>query len=78
MQAAAERTRRFQQELLTAARKSADAVEFGFKNGAIGVMDVLDARRTYRATQLDAVAAQADYAKSLAAWRAAVMEEDQK
>ena len=78
VQAAAERTRRFQQELLTAARKSADAVEFGFKNGAIGVMDVLDARRTYRATQLDAVAAQADYAKSLAAWRAAVMEEDRK
>ncbi len=78
VQAAAERSRRFQQELLSAAKKSADAVEFGFKNGAVGVMDVLDARRTYRATQLDAVAAQADYAKSLAAWRAAVMEEDQK
>ncbi len=78
LQSTADRSQRFQQELLIAAKKSADAVEFGFKNGALGVMDVLDARRTYRMTQLDAVAAQADYAKSLAAWRAAVMEEKSK
>lgn len=78
VQAAAERGRRFQQELLGAAKKSADAVEFGFKNGALSVMDVLDARRTYRLTQLDAVAAQTDYAKSLAAWQAAVIGTQQK
>jgi cobalt-zinc-cadmium efflux system outer membrane protein len=34
-------------------------------------MDVLDARRTYRATQLEAIAARADYAKSLLNWRLA-------
>lgn len=76
VQAAAERMQRFQLELLPSARRSAEAAEYAFRNGAIGVMDVLDARRTYRATQLDAVAAQADYAKSLAAWRAAVLEDE--
>jgi len=30
---------------------------------------VLDARRTFRAVQLESVAARADYAKALAAWR---------
>lgn len=78
LRASAERVLRFQQELLPAAKKSADAAEYAFKNGAIGVMDALDARRTYRATQLDAVAAQADYAKSLAAWRMTVLEESDK
>jgi cobalt-zinc-cadmium efflux system outer membrane protein len=78
VQSAADRVRRFQEELLFAAKKSSDAAEFAFNNGAIGVMDVLDARRTYRATQLDAVAAQTDYAKSLAAWHAAAMEESAK
>jgi cobalt-zinc-cadmium efflux system outer membrane protein len=78
VRAAMDRAQRFQQELLVAARKSADAAEYGFKNGAIGVMDVLDARRIYRLTQFDAVTAQSDYAKALAAWRAAVNEEDKK
>jgi cobalt-zinc-cadmium efflux system outer membrane protein len=78
LRAAMDRARRFQQELLVAARRSTDAAEFGFKNGAIGVMDVLDARRTYRLTQFDAVTAQADYAKAFAAWRAAVNEEEKK
>ena len=43
--------------------------EFAYKNGAIGVMDLLDARRTLRAIQIDAATAQADYAKALAAWQ---------
>jgi hypothetical protein len=32
---------------------------------------VLDARRTLRAVRLEALGARADYAKALAAWRAA-------
>ncbi len=67
--AAAERLARYQDSLLAEAKKSADAAEFAYKNGAIGVMDLLDARRTLRAIQLDAAAAQADYAKALAAWQ---------
>ena len=68
--AAAERLARYRDSMLAAAKKSADSAEFAYKNGAIGVMDLLDARRTLRAIQLDAAAAQADYAKSLAAWEA--------
>jgi len=67
--AAAERLARYQDNLLAEAKKSADSAEFAYKNGAIGVMDLLDARRTLRAIQLDAASAQADYAKALAAWQ---------
>jgi len=67
--AAAERLARFRDGMLAEAKKSADAAEFAYKNGAIGVMDLLDARRTLRAIQLDAAAAQADHAKALAAWQ---------
>jgi cobalt-zinc-cadmium efflux system outer membrane protein len=67
--AAAERLARYQDSLLAEAKKSADSAEFAYKNGAIGVMDLLDARRTLRAIQIDAAAAQADHAKALAAWQ---------
>ncbi len=71
LQSAAERVRRNRDELLVAAEKAANAAEFAYKNGAVGVMDVLDARRTLRATRLDALAAQADFNKALASWQAA-------
>lgn len=35
-------------------------------------MDLLDARRTLRAIQIEAVNAKADYARAWAAWRAAI------
>jgi cobalt-zinc-cadmium efflux system outer membrane protein len=70
--AARERLARFQNSMLAEAKKSADSAEFAYKNGAIGVMDLLDARRTLRAIQLDAAAAQADHAKALAAWQSGV------
>ena len=61
---------RYDNSLLVAAKKSADAAEFAFQHGAISIMDVLDTRRTYRAVQLDALTARVTYAKSLAAWLA--------
>jgi len=67
--AAAERLARFQDSMLAEAKKAADSAEFAYKNGAIGVMDLLDARRTLRAIELDAALAQADHAKALAAWQ---------
>lgn len=70
----AERVRRLREVLLTAADKAARGAEFAYSNGAIGVMDVLDARRQLTAVRLEAVAVQADYAKALAAWRAATAE----
>ena len=70
LNAAAERVQRYEGSLLDAARRSAQAAEFAFQRGAISVLEVLDARRTLRAVQVEAVAARADYAKALAAWRA--------
>jgi outer membrane protein, heavy metal efflux system len=69
--AATERIRRFREVLLAAAEKAANGAEFAYTRGAIGVMDLLDARRQFYATRLEAIAAQADYAKALTAWRAA-------
>ena len=60
---------RYQSSLLPAARKAMDAAEFGFANGAISAVELLDARRTWRAIQLEALSAQSDYARSVAIWR---------
>ncbi|HEV7814796.1 MAG TPA: TolC family protein, partial [Janthinobacterium sp.] len=68
------RLRRDDDSLLAAAKKSADAAEFAFRQGAMDIMDLLDVRRTWRSTQLEALEARADYAKSLAAWQAAISE----
>jgi cobalt-zinc-cadmium efflux system outer membrane protein len=67
---AADRLERYDASLLGAAQRSAQAAEFAFQRGAISVLEVLDARRTLRAVQLEALAARADHAKALAAWRA--------
>lgn len=74
LEAAIERGQRFESSLLAEAERSARAAEFSFGHGAMGVMDLLDARRTLKATQIDAATARADYAKALAAWRAATQE----
>ncbi len=71
LHSAAERVRRNRDELLVAAERAAMAAEYAYKNGAVGVIDMLDARRTLRATRLDALTALADFSKALASWRAA-------
>lgn len=72
LDAARERVQRFEGSLLKEAQRAADGAEFAYSRGAIGVMDLLDSRRQLYATRLEASASQADYAKSLAAWQAAV------
>ncbi len=74
LEAARERALRYRGDILALARKAADAAEFAYRHGAVGVMDLLDARRTLKSTLLDAEVAQADYAKAAAAWESAVME----
>jgi len=69
--AARERVERFERQLVPSARKAAEAAEFAYLRGALGVMDLLDSRRALNAVQIEAIAAHADYAKALAAWRAA-------
>ena len=68
---ATDRVQRFRGILLASAEKAANGAEFAYTRGAIGVMDLLDARRQLYATRLESVAAQADYARALAAWKAA-------
>ena len=72
LQSAAERLRRFDQRLLVEARRSAGYAEFAFRNGAIGLIDLLDARRVLRATEGDALQARAEHARALVTWRASV------
>ena len=77
LNAAAERLERYETSLLGAAGRSAQAAEFAFLRGATSVLEVLDARRTLRAVQLESVTARADYAKALAAWRASLSTAEQ-
>ena len=72
LQATSERVQRYDESLLVEAKRAADSAEFAYKNGAIGVMDLLDARRTLRAIQIDAASARNDHAKALAAWQAGI------
>ena len=69
LQTSAQRLQRYQSGLVPAARRAANAAEFAFAHGAISAVDVLDARRTWRAVQLETLSAQSDYAKALATWR---------
>lgn len=71
LRVARERLARYEGGLLTAAKRSADAAEFAFTRGALSVLELLDARRSYRGVQLEALAARADHARALAAWRLA-------
>ena len=68
---AAERAARLRDVLLAAARKAADGAEFAYARGALGVMDLLDARRQLYAARLEAAIVNAEYAKALSAWRSA-------
>ena len=66
--AARERLLRFDGELLPEALRAAAAAEFAFRNGAIGVMDLLDSRRVLKTIQADVSTARAEHAKALAAF----------
>jgi cobalt-zinc-cadmium efflux system outer membrane protein len=68
---AQERLRRYSESLLHEAEVAAAGAEYAYRRGAVGVTDLLDARRILYATRLDAISAQAEYAKALAAWQAA-------
>ncbi|MEO7728074.1 MAG: TolC family protein, partial [Burkholderiales bacterium] len=72
LDAATERVQRFRETLSAEAQRAAEGAEFAYSKGAIGVLDLLDARRQLYATRLELSNTLADYAKSLAVWRAAV------
>lgn len=58
----------YETEILPRARKVAEGAELAFRRGAIPLVDLLDARRTLRATLLEAIDARTDYAKAAGAW----------
>lgn len=66
---ARERYRRLEGGLLADAERVAKAAEFAYGKGAMGLMDLLDARRTLRQIQIEAASARADYAKALSDWQ---------
>ncbi|WP_157278142.1 TolC family protein [Methyloversatilis thermotolerans] len=71
-EAQAARVRRYADTVLPSARRSAEATEFAFQHGAVGVLDVLDARRTLRSIESEALSARADYARARAELAAAL------
>lgn len=64
--AAEERRERVEAEVRPLARDVAQAAEFAYARGATGVLDLLDARRSLKAVELDEVQASADSAKAWA------------
>jgi len=64
----AQRARTYETDILPRARKVADGAELAYAKGALSLTDLLDARRTLRATLLDALAARTDFAKTAGAW----------
>jgi cobalt-zinc-cadmium efflux system outer membrane protein len=71
---AQERLQRLESQLLPQAREALKAAEFAREQGALSLQDVLDARRSLHAAELDAAAAHADAAK---AWAALSLSSDQ-
>ncbi len=67
--AARDRVQRLEGGLQADAERVAKAAELAYSKGAMGLMDLLDARRTLRQIQIEAASARADYAKALSDWQ---------
>jgi cobalt-zinc-cadmium efflux system outer membrane protein len=70
--AARDRLRRLAGSLLDDAERVARASELAYGKGAIGLTDLLDARRTLRQVRTDAAIARADYARALSDWQSQI------
>ena len=68
-QASAERLRIYEDSILPQASRVAAQAETAYSKGGLTLTDLLDARRTLRATQLDALTVRSEYAKALGAWQ---------
>ena len=58
--------------ILADARRAATGAELAYTKGAASLLEVLDARRTLRAVQLEAVQVRYEYAVAAIAWQAAL------
>jgi cobalt-zinc-cadmium efflux system outer membrane protein len=68
--AARERRQRVESAVRPLAREVAGAAEFAYQRGATGVLDLLDARRSLKAVELDEVQARAEASKAWARFEA--------
>ena len=68
---------RYRQSILDQAAQAVAAAEFAYQRGASGVMDVLDARRTYYALQKEGLQADSDLARASLAWQLLISPENQ-
>jgi cobalt-zinc-cadmium efflux system outer membrane protein len=69
VQAAALRSRSYGDEIVPRSRQVLQRAETAYAKGAMPLGDLLDARRTLRATLLEALAVRAELAKAVAAWQ---------
>ncbi len=58
----------YAQNITLEAKRVANQAELAYNKGALSLTDLLEARRTWRATTLEAIAAQTDFEKAQAAW----------
>ncbi len=66
---ATERAQRYDADILPRAREVLQRAELAYGKGALTLTDLLDARRTLRTTQLEALAVRTERAKALGAWQ---------
>ena len=67
--AARDRLQTYEREILPRAQRVAQQAEVAYTQGALTLTDLLDARRTLRTTRLEAIAAQAEFAKAQGTWQ---------
>ncbi len=64
-----ERVQVYVNNILPQAQRVAEGAELAYSKGALSLTDLLDARRTLRATLLEALSARTDFAKASGAWQ---------
>jgi cobalt-zinc-cadmium efflux system outer membrane protein len=62
------RAKSYADGIAPAAKRVADQAELAYNKGALSLTDLLEARRTWRATTLEAIAAQTDFDKAHTAY----------
>ena len=68
-QAQSQRLQTYDGQILPQAQRVAAQAELAYAKGGLTLTDLLDARRTLKATQLEALAVRSDHAKALGAWQ---------
>ena len=68
-QSQTERLQGYEARILPQAQQVAAQAELAYSKGGLNLTDLLDARRTLRATQLEAVGVHNDHAKALGTWQ---------